>query len=44
MKAKGTTTPSGLTYKIVKQELVLNQLMVPLLFSLQGYFEDGTFI
>jgi hypothetical protein len=28
----------GLTYKIVKQELVLNQLMVPLLFSLRRIF------
>jgi FKBP-type peptidyl-prolyl cis-trans isomerase len=38
-KATATTTPSGLTYKIVQKEQVSNQLMV-VIFTM-GYFEDG---
>jgi hypothetical protein len=38
VKATATTTPSGLTYKIVQKEQVSNQLMVVLLFSLCGLF------
>jgi hypothetical protein len=40
-KATATTTPSGLTYKIVQKEQVSNQLMVVFYFHYAGYFEDG---